>query len=162
MSASVPATAAFTCGPAGAGKTTWATAREATGWARLSMDEEVWARGYVDHDAPHAVLLEIEAELRSRLLALIGEGRDVVVDLSFSTRAIRAEYRTLVRDAGARCELVWFEVPIAVLRERLALRDRTRGPNAVRLDDATLTRYVEGFEVPTPDEGFDTFTTVTV
>lgn len=148
-------TVALTCGPAGAGKTTWALARVAQGWDRLSTDEEVWARGHHDHRAPQEVLDAIDRDLRTRLADAVRAGRDVVVDLSFSTRAIRAEYRQIAVDAGARCTLVWFEVPLPELRRRLALRDLEPGANAVRLDERTLTAYVEGFERPGPDEGFD-------
>ena len=43
------------CGIAGAGKTTYAKALEASGWVRLSIDEEVWERLRTTMRAPMTV-----------------------------------------------------------------------------------------------------------
>lgn len=80
------------CGVAGSGKTTSAQQLEPEGFVRLSVDEEVWARcgrhGIDDEPADYAPLSAVaEGLLRERLEALIRQGRDVVVDVSFWQRA---------------------------------------------------------------------------
>lgn len=113
------------CGVAGSGKTTCARQLESAGYARLSIDEEVWARfgRYgIDYDpasyAEHSVT--VEDTLRRRLVELIAEGRDVVVDFSFWERSTRDRYKQLVEQAGGRWRLVHLRVAPEVLRRRLA------------------------------------------
>ncbi|GAB2988371.1 hypothetical protein GCM10027212_30290 [Actinotalea caeni] len=139
------------CGPAGAGKTTYARALERAGAVRLSFDVEAFARGW---SMPltaqrHA---EIATELRERLLALVAEGRDVVLDFSFWSRAMRDDYRALLVPTGVVPETVY----LATARETALARVRARrGEHA---DDMVLAEdlaaaYVDGFEPPTPEEG---------
>jgi len=142
------------CGVAGSGKTTYAQRLEAEGYARLSIDEEVWARfgRYgIDYDAgSYSVLSEVaEDALRRRLLELIASGRDVVVDFSFWSRSSRARYKQLVEDAGGCWRLVHLQVPPNILRQRLAERSMRFDANAAfTIDEATLLRYLDGFEAP--------------
>ncbi len=142
------------CGVAGAGKTTWAKRLEAEGYVRLSVDEEVWARfGRYGRDYPpqdYARLSAIaETVLRDRLLELLGQGRDVVVDLSLWQRAEREEYKRLATGAGARWRLVYLEADVDVLRRRLAQRaERVDANAAFPITDDVLATYLAGFEVP--------------
>lgn len=142
------------CGVAGSGKTTYAQQLEAAGYVRLSIDEEVWARfgRYgVDYDpASYAELsVTVEDGLRRRLVDLIGEGRDVVVDFSFWQRSSRDRYKQLVEQAGGRWRLVHLRAAPDVLRRRLAERSRRFDANAAfPVDEATLIRYFGGFETP--------------
>jgi predicted kinase len=148
----------LTCGLAGAGKTTYAKQLEATGYVRLSIDEEVWSRfgrygvdyqphRYADYSA------QAEAALERRLLALIAEGHNVVVDYSFWRRATRERYKRVIRDAGGRWELVYFKVDGEDLRRRLAQRNQRFDANAAfPITDEILERYLADFEEPT-DEG---------
>lgn len=142
------------CGVAGSGKTTYSQSLEAEGYARLSVDEEVWARfgrygvDYPPEDYPR-LSAAAENAVRERLLVLLAEGRDVVVDLSFWQRATRDQYKRLVSDAGARWRLVYLQVDPDVLRRRLAQRARRVDANAAfAITEDVLTTYLEGFEVP--------------
>lgn len=83
------------CGPAGAGKSTVAHALEGQGFTRLSVDAEAHARGWTGVITREQAL-RIDAVLRDRLDDLLSTGRDVVLDYSFSTRAVRDEFRQVV------------------------------------------------------------------
>ncbi len=146
--------AVLMCGVAGSGKTTCAQRLEAGGYARLSVDEEVWARfgRYgVDYSVEDYPRLSAVAEdtLRGRLLELLGQGRDVVVDLSSWQRSTREEYKRLITDAGGRWRLVYLQVDAEVLRRRLAERAHRVDANAAfPVTDEILAAYLEGFEAP--------------
>jgi len=126
------------CGLAGAGKTTYAKRLEARGYVRLSVDEEIWrrfGRYGVDYE-PERYAGHTEAareSLRERLVALIAEGRDVVIDSAFWQRARRDEYKALIERAGARWRLVSPGRPGPAApppaRPRRALRRQRRLPD---------------------------------
>ncbi|MDR7278521.1 AAA family ATPase [Catenuloplanes atrovinosus] len=142
------------CGVAGSGKTTYAQRLEADGYVRLSIDEEIWARfGRYGIDYDPIAYPEYgpiaEAHLRLRLLDLIAEGRDVVVDSSFWQRSSREECKELIEGSGARWRLIYLDAAPALLRRRLAQRGLRFDANAAfPIDEATLTRFLSGFEVP--------------
>ena len=64
----------------------------------------------------------VERQLRTRLVELVAECSDVVVDLSFWSRQRREEYKALITAHGAAWQLVDLEVPRNELLRRLALR----------------------------------------
>lgn len=141
----------FMCGPAGAGKSTYARRLESGGMVRLSFDTVAFARGWSMPLTPeqHAA---IEKVLREQLLALVADGRDVVVDFAFATRAMREDYRALLAPTGVVPETVY----LATSRETALARVRAR--RGAHPDDAVLTdelaaRYFDGFEPPAPEEG---------
>lgn len=142
------------CGVAGSGKTTYAQDLERQGYARLSIDEEVWrrfGRYGIDYPAEEyaALSLTTEEALRVRLLELIDAGRRVVVDLSFWQRAGRDEYKQLIEAAGGRWRLVYLKVPPDVLRSRLARRAERFDANAAfPITDDLLADFLAGFEEP--------------
>lgn len=136
-------TVVLTCGKAGTGKTTFARQLEASGFERLSVDEEIRRRlesGVLTPDADvHLVSISIEEDIRARLVDLVRQGRDVVVDFSFFRRSSRDAYRKLVNEAGGAVELVYFEQPVHHRDDR-----RQHGTS---LDD-----YIPDFEPPGDDE----------
>lgn len=140
------------CGAAGAGKTTYAKSLEAEGAVRISMDEAAWARGYRNEHPPRDVIVELDAELRNALRAAVAADRDVVVDLSLSSRFFRDEYRAVVAETGAECRLVYLETDFDELWRRVAARDEVSSANAFRMTREQLAEYVDGFEVPGDDE----------
>lgn len=140
------------CGPAGSGKTTYARSLERVGFVRLSIDEEAWAQGHRRQPLPAKVAVDIEAELRSRLMGLVHARRDVVLDFSFWSRAKREEYRALLAPLGVRTQTVYLATGRNTVLERVIAR---RGAHAddVVLDEATAAFYFDHFETPTVDEG---------
>ncbi|GLY29889.1 hypothetical protein Kisp02_32540 [Kineosporia sp. NBRC 101731] len=119
---------------------------------RLSFDVELWRRGLPGALPPGPVRAEVESELKERLLWLVSEGRDVVLDFSFWSRAMRDDYRGLLEPFGVVPETIYLATDRETVLERV--RDR-RGAHA---DDAVLSeemaaQYFDGFEVPTEAEG---------
>lgn len=140
------------CGPAGAGKTTLATSLAAAGALRLSMDVEMHRRGFTGAIGPQDLIDRVHRALQQQFADAVSAGRDVVVDLSLATKAIRQEWTGLARRCGARVELVVLTAPLEVLWSRIEARQQLTGADAVVLDRATLDEYVAGFEWPGPDE----------
>jgi predicted kinase len=142
----------FMCGPAGAGKSTYARCLESQGMVRLSFDVEMWARGISTVPLSPEVHEEIEGGLRARLLELISAGADVVLDFSFWSRPMRDEYRSLLEPTGVIPETIY----LATDRETVLNRMRTRcgsHPDDYVLTEELVARYFDHFEPPTPDEG---------
>ena len=140
------------CGPAGAGKTTYARTLERTGFARLSIDEAAWAQGLFVQPLPEPVAARIEAQLADRLLELVRSGRDVVVDFSFWSRRKRAQYRSLLAAVGVQAETVYLATSREVVLDRVSARTGSHA-NEVVLDPATAAHYFDHFERPTEEEG---------
>jgi aminoglycoside phosphotransferase family enzyme/predicted kinase len=91
-------------------------------------------------------------ELLGRGGDVLGAGRSVILDATFSTRAWRAAAAALARQHGARFVLVERDEPPAVLRERLSHR---RGqPTVSDATDAELEQLASRYERPTAQEGF--------
>lgn len=142
----------FMCGPSGSGKTTYARRLEDVGMARLSFDGHLWARGITSGDVPALVREEVRDLLRTQLADLLGAGRDVVLDFSFWSRAMRSEWRTLVTAHGSTPETVYLATDRATVLARIGKR---RGAHAddFPVEPETAAGYVDRFEVPTPEEG---------
>ena len=142
----------FMCGPSGAGKTTYAQRLERSGMVRLSFDVEAWRRGITTVPFPPGAREDIERHLRSRLLALVADGADVVLDFSFWSRQMRDDYRRLLRPTGVIPETIYLATDRATILERIRAR-RASHADDFQLDDRLAARYFDHFEPPTPDEG---------
>ncbi|MDQ2740673.1 MAG: ATP-binding protein [Actinomycetota bacterium] len=142
----------FMCGPAGSGKSTFARQLEAKGMTRLSFDQKAWRRGVRSMPLPPQLHHEIEQELRIRLLDLISDGDDVVLDFSFWSRRTRIEYRDLLRPLGIVPETIYLATARSVALERMASREHEHGDNYA-LPAGLAAEYFDHFEPPTADEG---------
>lgn len=142
----------FMCGPSGAGKTTYARRLENGGMTRLSFDVEMWRRGIAEAVLQPEDRADIEAILKGRLLTLVAEGRDVLLDFSFGSRQMRDEWRQLLRPTGVVPETIYLATDRDTVLQRM--RDR-RGNHSddYALDESTVARYFDQFEAPTADEG---------
>ena len=142
------------CGVAGSGKTTYAKDLETRGYVRLSVDEEIWRRfgSYgVDYEpGQYEEHTEVARRvLRDRLLSLVAEGSNVVIDSSFWQRSRRQEYKELIEQAGARWRLIYLEIDPALLRQRLHARAERFDANAAfPVTDELLAHYLRVFERP--------------
>lgn len=140
------------CGPAGSGKSTIAHRLEAEGFVRLSFDQDAWGRGIRHMPLEADVHREIEAGLRERLVDLVGDGRDVVLDFSFWSRAMRDDWRRVLEPSGVVPETMYLATDRATCLDRVAARGRAHGDDFA-LDSETAAMYFDHFEPPTPDEG---------
>lgn len=140
------------CGPAGSGKSTHARRLEREGYVRLSFDEEAWLRGHRAHPLPADRAAEVHAALRERLVGLVRQGSDAVVDTSFWSRASRDSYRALLEPLGVVPVTHYLGTPRDVVLRRLAGRSNL-GPHDIAVDPDLARAYLDGFEVPGPDEG---------
>lgn len=144
----------LTCGIAGSGKTTYAQHLQKQGYVRLSIDEEIWqrfGRYAVDYPPDSYPVLQEHAEkaLRQSLARLIGEGRNVVVDLSMWSRSQRDEYKAIIEAAGGRWRLVYLRATPVLLRQRLATRATRRDADAAfPITEEILREYLRNFEEP--------------
>jgi predicted kinase len=142
----------FMCGPAGSGKSTVARGYEQQGMTRLSFDQEAWSRGITAMPLPPEVHRDIEDVLRARLVELVRDGADVVVDFSFWSRVMREEYRELLRPLGVVPETVYLATDRATVLRRIAARAAGDGDDfAVSAELAAF--YFDHFEPPTAEEG---------
>lgn len=144
--------ATLLCGPACAGKTTIARRLETDGAVRLSMDAAAWADGWRGTWPPRERMIELDLALRAELARAVASARDVVVDLSLSTREVRETWRTIARDAGADPRLVVVTAAVPTLQARMRARHDVEGPDAFRMSPEDLVAYVEGFDWPGADE----------
>ena len=99
------------CGVCGSGKTTYAKKKEQEGYIRPSIDEEMWklyGRKGIDYPEEKYEKLseQVEAALQKKLLSLIQQGKDVVIDFSFWSKENRNVYKELIQKAGAETELL--------------------------------------------------------
>lgn len=141
------------CGPAGAGKSTHARRYAAAGYAVASVDELAWQAGHAAaHPLPDDAAGRVADALRARVEDLLTDGRDVVVDSSFWSRASRDDYRALGAAHGAEVLVVYVETPRDVALARVAARAAAHAHDVV-LAPEVAAAYHDGFEVPTPDEG---------
>ncbi|HYH10854.1 MAG TPA: ATP-binding protein [Thermomicrobiales bacterium] len=140
------------CGPSGAGKTTYAQRLEEEGMTRLSFDTEMWRRGITTVPLPPEKRAEIEAELRARLLGLVADGVDVVLDFSFWSRQMRDEWRHLLEPVGVVPETVYLAVDRATVLRRVGER-RGSHSDDYEIPEDLAAQYFDHFEAPTPDEG---------
>lgn len=119
---------------------------------RISFDAEMWRRGISTVPLPPDVRAEIEADLRTRLLALVAAGTDVVLDFSFWSRRMRDDYRALLEPTGVVPETIYLATDRDTVLGRMRARRGSDCDDFV-LPEELVVRYFDHFEPPTPDEG---------
>lgn len=140
------------CGPAGAGKSTWAARLAAEGYRWLSFDRIAWELGHREHPVSEEVAARVHGLLQQRVLAEVAAGHPVVVDTSFWSRASRDRYRHLLAPVGVVPVVHHLRASEVTLRARVAARSGD-GPDDVVVPPERMTAYLAGFQAPTPDEG---------
>jgi len=152
----------FLCGSTGAGKTSYALRLcDEIGAIRFSVDEWMSALFWMDSPQPIDPLWSIErVERCSAMIWRIAvdaarRGTPCVLEIGLTTRAARARYAVLAREAGQSFRLHVLDAPVEERWRRVDARNRA--PGAVAQLDFAISRamfdFVEGmWEAPTPDE----------
>ena len=138
------------CGLPGSGKTTTGRRIAAeTGGVRFCPDEWMTALDIDLFDETFRATLEaLQWELAQELLAL---QLTVIIEWGVWSRAERDVVRERARELGARVDLVYLDVPVDVLWERLEARNALR-PGTRLFNREELLRWVKLFEAPDADE----------
>lgn len=139
------------CGPAGAGKTTYAKRLEREGWTRLSFEVEFWNRGITTMPSAD-VVAGVSATLRRRLLHLVSRGHDVVLDFGFWFRRQRDAFRALLAPQDIVPVAVFIATDLETILSRVGHR-HGRWADDWPLTKQLATESFDRFEPPTPEEG---------
>ena len=140
------------CGPAGSGKSTLAKKFESTGMTILSYDEESFKRGFNEHPLPQEVLEDIKTYLDEKLISLIMQNIDIVLDYSFWSREMRNEYISLLKKYDIEPKIYYIKTPKEVVMERIRKRNGNH-QNDIILTEQTASTYYDNFQPPTDEEG---------
>lgn len=134
------------CGLPGSGKSTYAKELEKSGVVRMTLDEEVFKRygrnftsGYAEKEA------ETKKHSEEQLVEYLRGGVSVVLDWGFWKKAERTRIIELAQNAGAKSELVYFNVPFEELKSRIRGRDMATNHD---ISDEMMDAFVKQFEEP--------------
>jgi predicted kinase len=135
------------CGLPGSGKTTHAKLLETTlGAIRFSPDEWMDALSLDLYDEGRREKIEaLQWRFGQELLA---QGLTVIIEWGTWGRSERDTLRLGARALGAAVELHYLDAPVAVLMDRI----QRRGLETPLIERDQLLRWVEIFQVPTPEE----------
>ena len=140
------------CGPAGAGKSTFAKKFESKGMTILSYDKESFKRGLNVHPLPKEVVKDIKSDLDRKLIELIEQNMDVVLDYSFWSKEMRMEYISLLKNYDIEPKIYYIMTPKEVVLERIRKR-KGNHENEIILTEDTASLYYDHFQPPTSEEG---------
>src|SRR5712692_3749604 len=135
------------CGLPGSGKTTHAKLLEARLWGiRFSPDEWLEALSLDLYDEGKREKIEaLQWKFGQELLSL---GLTVIIEWGTWGRSERDTLRLGARALGAAVELHYLSAPLDVLFDRIQRRGLENPP----IERDQLLRWVEIFQVPTPEE----------
>lgn len=148
----------FLCGLPTAGKTTLAKQIEVeVGAVRFTLDERMIAKyDYTIFDEEYGRFATAEKELIwQEAQEVLKNGRDAILDWSLWSRAARAEWSQKVLAAGYNYRLIYLDVSLAVLEQRLAARNAAVPLAAHVIPFSEVQRFSKIFEPPLNDEGLN-------
>jgi predicted kinase len=140
------------CGPAGSGKSTFAKKFESKGMTILSYDKESFKRGLNVHPLPKGVEKDIKTYLDRRLIELLEQNRDIVLDYSFWSKEMRMEYISLLKKYNIDPKIYYITTPKEVVMERIRKRNGNH-ENDIMLSEEMASLYYDHFQPPTTEEG---------
>ena len=139
------------CGLPGSGKTT--TARQIaaeSGGVRFCPDDWMTALGIdLFDEAARARIEALQWELAQELLAL---HQTVIIEWGVWSRSERDVVRERARELDARVELVYLDVPVTVLLERLEARNVELPRGTAVISRENLLGWIDRFEAPDAEE----------
>ena len=140
------------CGPAGSGKSTFAKKFESKGMTILSYDMESFKRGLNMHPLPKEIEKDIKTYLDKKLIELLEQNRDIVLDYSFWSKEMRMEYISLLKKYNITPKIYYITTPKEVVMERIRKRNGNH-ENDIMLSDEMASLYYDHFQAPTTEEG---------
>lgn len=145
-------------GKIAAGKSTLAI-ELVEGKARVLLSEDYWiSKLYPGEIVSLKDYVRCSARLRKAIqphvVSLLKEGISVVMDFPANTREQRLWLRGLFEAAGVGHELHYLDVPDAVCKTRLRIRNDA-GDHAFQTSEADFDLFTSYFIAPTSDEGFN-------
>jgi predicted kinase len=142
------------CGKTGSGKTTYARKLEQQGAIRFSLDD--WMIRLYEHPMSRELFdqrVRICEDMFFDLTeALVSRGVDVVIDHGFWKRESRDRARWRLAGAGAQVELIYLQVPDAVLLERLRARNASLPEGTFVITEEMFELFSAWFEPPDDSE----------
>ncbi|MBL8578802.1 MAG: ATP-binding protein [Mesorhizobium sp.] len=146
------------CGKIAAGKSTLARTL-ATAPSTVLISEDHWistlypgaVRTIDDYDLLSGRLREA---MTPHILQLLRQRLSVVLDFPANTREQRSWMRSLIDQADVAHELHWLDVPDAVCKRRLQLRN-VRADHPFQASEAEFDLFTSYFEPPAPSERFN-------
>lgn len=149
------ATAYLFCGLPTSGKTTLARRLEQEKKAvRFTLDERM-IRQYnltIFDEAYGPLANEEKHQIWHEAKQLLSIDRDVILDWSLWSRNARHEWVQNVLNAGYHYELIYLQVPLVVLRQRLTDRNAKGAVTVHYISIEELNRFSQIFEAPSADE----------
>lgn len=118
----------------------------------LSFDKESFRRGLNVHPLPEETAKEVRIFLDDQLNRLIEQNVDVVLDYSFWSKEIRAEYIALLKKHGITPVIYYIKTPKEIILDRIRNRKGSR-PDDIMLPEQVASYYYDHFQPPTADEG---------
>lgn len=149
------ATVYLLCGLPTSGKTTLARKLEREKKAvRFTLDERMIVKyNLTIFDEAYGQLANEEKYLIwGEAQHLLATGKNVILDWSLWNRNARHEWTQKVLDAGYSYELIYLQVPIIALRQRLADRNEKNITTVHYISIKELNRFSQIFEAPSADE----------
>lgn len=141
------------CGLAFSGKTTLAKAiAEFTGCQYISLDEINAERG-LGHSGDGIPIAEWERThhlAMKRMGAWMKSGQDILLDDTGNLRWLRDRYRTFAARQGYTTRLIYMDVPVTLIRERMQANRSTGQRHSIRAE--IFAEHLRTFESPHPDE----------
>ena len=148
------------CGSTGAGKTSYAmTLAKERGAIRFTVDE--WMKTLFFPDLRPPIKFEWAMERIERCEAmmwimcrqLLGQGKEVVLEISMSTRTLRDKHRGMAKALGSPYRLHYLDVDKAIRRARIRERNKNQGDTFAFEVNDDMFDFVEAmFEPPSADE----------
>ena len=145
------------CGKIASGKSVYAEKLEKQENAvMLSVDELVLSILGSDLGEKHDEITDrIQAYLLSKAAQIASAGANVLLDWGFWTRERRSAARTFFEERGIQCEFHYIDVPDAVWRRNIAIRNQAVCAGEARayyVDEGLLKKLESLFETPHKDE----------
>ena len=98
------------------------------------------------------VLEDIKTYLDEKLISLIMQNIDIVLDYSFWSREMRNEYISLLKKYDIEPKIYYIKTPKEVVMERIRKRNGNH-QNDIILTEQTASTYYDHFQPPTAEEG---------